>query len=63
MVVGSAAGLVGKKAKVRIERVLDGVAYATLLGGSGQPDQPITAESEAEKPTRKPPAKKGRSRA
>ncbi len=60
VVVGSAAGLVGKKAKVRIERVLDGVAYATLLGSAAKPDQPITAEGEAEKPTRKPPAKKGR---
>jgi ribonuclease G len=60
VVVGNAAGLVGKKAKVRIERVLDGVAYATLLGGAAKPDQPITAEGEAEKPTRKPPAKKGR---
>jgi ribonuclease G len=60
VVVGNAAGLVGKKAKVRIERVLDGVAYATLLGGASNPDQPITAEGEAEKPTRKPPVKKGR---
>ena len=60
VVVGNAAGLVGKKAKVRIERVLDGVAYAALLGGAPKPDQPITAEGEAEKPTRKPPAKKGR---
>jgi ribonuclease G len=60
VVVGNAAGLVGKKAKVRIERALNGVAYATLLGGAAKPDQPITAEGEAEKPTRKPPAKKGR---
>ena len=30
VVVGGAAKLVGKKAKVRIERILDGVAYATL---------------------------------
>ena len=60
VVVGNAAGLVGKKAKVRIERVLDGVAYATILGGTPKPEQPITAEGEAEKPTRKPPAKKGR---
>lgn len=60
VVVGHAAGLVGKKAKIRVERVLDGVAYATLLGGAAKPDQPITAEGEAEKPTRKPPAKKGR---
>jgi ribonuclease G len=58
--VGGAAGRVGKKAKVRIERVLDGTAYATLAGASVPTDGPITAEGEAEKPTRKPPAKKGR---
>jgi ribonuclease G len=58
--VGGGASLVGKKAKVRIERVLDGTAYATLVGGAKQPDDPITAESEAEKPTRKPPARKGK---
>ena len=34
VVVGGAAKLVGKKAKVRIERVLDGVAYAALLAGA-----------------------------
>jgi predicted RNA-binding protein with TRAM domain len=60
VVVGNAAGLVGKKSKVRIERVMDGVAYATLLGGTAKADNPITAEGEAEKPTRKPPVKKGR---
>jgi ribonuclease G len=58
VIVGNAAGMVGKKAKVRIERVLDGVAYASLLGGKQAPEEPITAESAAEKPTRKPPAKK-----
>ena len=56
--VADAAGLVGKKAKVRIERVLDGVAYATLVTGTKAPEEPITAESAAEKPTRKPPIKK-----
>jgi ribonuclease E len=56
--VGDAAGLVGKKAKVRIERVLDGVAYATLVRKATEADEPITAESAAEKPTRRPPAKK-----
>jgi ribonuclease G len=56
--VGDAAGLVGKKAKVRIERVLDGTAYATLVRRSKAAEDPITAESAAEKPTRKPPAKK-----
>ena len=53
-----AAAMVGKKAKVRIERVLDGVAYASLVGGKKAPEEPITAESAAEKPTRKPPTKK-----
>jgi ribonuclease G len=56
--VGEAASLVGKKAKVRIERVLDGMAYATLVGGEAGGEEPITAEGEAEKPTRKPPARK-----
>ena len=54
VVVGGAAKLVGKKAKVRIDRVLEGTAYATLLGGAEKPDEPITFESEAEKPTRAP---------
>jgi ribonuclease G len=56
--VANASGLIGKNAKVRIERVLDGTAYATLVGGKKAPEEPITAESAAEKPTRKPPAKK-----
>jgi ribonuclease G len=56
--VGGASELVGKKAKVRIERVLDGTAYATLVRRTKAVDDPITAESAAEKPTRKPPAKK-----
>ncbi len=54
VVVGSAAKLVGKKAKVRIDRVLEGTAYASLLAGAEKPDEPITFESEAEKPTRAP---------
>jgi ribonuclease G len=58
--VSGGARLIGKKAKVRIERVLNGTAYATLVGGAKQAEAPITAESEAEKPTRKPPARKGR---
>ena len=57
--VGDGAGSVGKKStKVQIERVLDGTAYASLVGGRKAPEEPITAESAAEKPTRKPPAKK-----
>jgi ribonuclease G len=54
VVVAGAAKLVGKKAKVRVERVLDGVAYAELLTGAAPADEPITFESEAEKPTRAP---------
>jgi ribonuclease G len=50
--VANAAKLVGKKVKVRVARVLDGVAYATLLDAAGDADEPITAEQEAEKPTR-----------
>jgi ribonuclease G len=56
--VANASGLIGKKAKVRIERVVGGTAYATLVGGKRAAEEPITAESAAEKPTRKPPAKK-----
>jgi ribonuclease G len=54
IVVGGAAKLVGKKAKIRIERVLDGVAFASLLSGADQASAAITFESEAEKPTRAP---------
>jgi len=53
--VADAAKMIGKKVKVRVERVVDGTAYATLVqpvGGSA--DGPITAEAEAEKPTRAP---------
>ena len=50
--VADAAALVGKKVKVRIERVLDGTAYATIVHRDGKQDEPITAEREAEKPTR-----------
>jgi ribonuclease G len=56
--VAGAAKLVGKKVKAQIERVLDGNAYATLVTRAAKIDEPITAESEAEKPTRKPAAKK-----
>jgi ribonuclease E len=58
LVVTGAAKLVGKKAKIRVERVLDGVAYASLLNGAERDDEPITFESEAEKPTRAPSRKK-----
>jgi ribonuclease G len=51
--VGNAAKQVGKKVDVQVERVLDNVAYATLVSGAVAVDAPITAESEAEKPTRR----------
>jgi predicted RNA-binding protein with TRAM domain len=56
--VAEAASLVGKRVKVRVERVLDGVAYATLVRHLKKVSEPLTAEAEAEKPTRKPPARK-----
>jgi len=57
--VADAAQLVGKKAKVRVERILNGTAYATLVQPATKKDEaPITAESEAEKPTRAPRKKK-----
>jgi ribonuclease G len=57
--VGDAAKLVGKKARVRVERVLDGIAHATRIdAAAAAADGPLTAEAEAEKPTRRPPARK-----
>jgi ribonuclease G len=56
--VAGAAGLVGKRVKVRVERALDGAAYATLMRQTKKAPEPLTAEAEAEKPTRKPPARK-----
>jgi ribonuclease G len=50
--VADAASLVGKKVKVRVERVLDGTVYATLARRQAKVQEPITAEREAEKPTR-----------
>jgi predicted RNA-binding protein with TRAM domain len=51
VVVGGAAQLVGKRVKVRVERVLDGTAYASLMRNT-KTVEPLTAEAEAEKPTR-----------
>jgi ribonuclease G len=56
--VAGAAKLVGKKVKVRVERVLDGTAFATLAGAGPQAAAPITAEGLAEKPTRASRARK-----
>jgi len=56
--VADAAKLVGKKVRVRVTAVQDGAAYAELVHRVDQQEQPITAESEAEKPTRASRAKK-----
>src|SRR5437762_1069757 len=59
VVVADAAKLVGKKVKARIVRVLDGTAYAVqVVAAARDTTAPITAEAEAEKPTRKPPVRK-----
>jgi ribonuclease G len=59
VVVADAASLVGKRLRVRVERVLDGRAYAVLVRKTKEAPEPLTAEGEAEKPTRKPPVRKG----
>jgi predicted RNA-binding protein with TRAM domain len=57
VVVAEAAKLVGKKVNVRVAAVMEGVAYA-VQAGTADDSQPITAEAEAERPTRaKRPAK------
>jgi ribonuclease G len=58
VVVADAAKRVGKKATVVVGRVLEGQAFATLVGGEA-PAAPITFESEAEKPTRAPAKRRG----
>ena len=52
VVVADAAKLVGKKVRVRIAAVLEDVAYAVLTTAEEGSTVPITAEAEAEKPTR-----------
>ena len=58
VVIAEAGPLVGKRLRVRVERVLDGVAYGVLTRKAKAAPEPLTAEAEAEKPTRKPPARK-----
>jgi ribonuclease G len=52
VVVGEAAKLVGKKVKARITAVTDGLAWAELVAPVEKAEEPLTAEAEAEKPTR-----------
>jgi ribonuclease G len=63
--VADAAKLVGKKVKAKVNRVLDGTAYATLVRPAppAVAETPITAEAEAEKPTRAPRRKKAAAQA
>jgi ribonuclease G len=56
--VGDAANQIGKTVKVRVERFVDGTAYAMLVSKAKEAQKPITAEGQAEKPTRKPPARR-----
>jgi len=52
--VANGAKLIGKRARVHVERVLNGTAYATLVEPARRTKTPpITAESQAEKPTRR----------
>jgi ribonuclease G len=50
--VANAAKLVGKKVKARVTAVTDGFAWAELVAPVERVDPPLTAEAEAEKPTR-----------
>jgi len=58
VVIAEAAKLVGKKVKAKVERVQPGTLYATLVAGAKAAYNPVTAEGEAEKPTRRPATKK-----
>jgi len=52
IVVGAAAKLVGKKVRARITVVTEGLAWAELLSPVEKAEPPLTAEAEAERPTR-----------
>jgi predicted RNA-binding protein with TRAM domain len=58
VVVAHASKLVGKKVKVTVGRVLEGVAFATLVDDTAVAPTPITFEAEAEKPMRASRSKK-----
>jgi ribonuclease G len=52
VVVGDAAKLVGKKVTARVTALADGLVWAELLTPADDVDEPLTAEGEAERPTR-----------
>jgi ribonuclease E len=55
--VAGGGSLIGKRVRARVERVMDGTAYATLVSPAPRVEDPITAEDEAERPTRRRKAK------
>jgi ribonuclease G len=52
VVVGDAAKLVGKKVTARVTALADGLVWAELLTPAEDVEEPLTAEGEAERPTR-----------
>jgi len=52
VVVGDAAKLVGKKVRARVIEFGEGLAWAELVAPVAQAEAPLTAEAEAERPTR-----------
>ncbi len=52
VVVADAAKLVGKRVKARVAALSADVAWAELLSPVGAVEEPLTAEAEAERPTR-----------
>jgi ribonuclease G len=60
--VADAASLVGKKVKLRVERVLADGAYAVRLDARAE-EEPLSAEAAAEKPTRQPAKRKAQPKA
>ncbi len=52
VVVGDAAKLVGKKVTARVTALGEGIAWAELVAPVTRVEEPLTAEAEAERPTR-----------
>ena len=54
VVVGGAGKLVGKKVRARVSAVAEGLVWAELVDPLDKSESPLTAEAEAERPTRAP---------
>src|SRR5581483_8167775 len=52
VVVANAAKLVGRRVKARVTVISDALAWAELVTPIAELDEPLTAEAEAERPTR-----------